>query len=207
MQITPFDFSGKTEADVESGFIYAIKHPNGKTKIGFSINPGQRIPTIESIGCFKAKQVFISEKTLFPRIVELFFHNKFKDRRVIGEWFSVDFKEVVSTIKDCWGNKEIREAIATAVEEEQKNNILLKDLANSIAEPINIGLKKIKSREIAEFLKLLNLEIFERTTKAMSEKIIFLESIISSYERAILSTGSEFNRQINLVRDYLHKQK
>lgn len=68
-------------------------------KIGVSINPKERVMGICSIGGFKARRVFISEPLRAFKIVEAYYHKKYEDKRVIGEWFSVDFEDAKSSFK------------------------------------------------------------------------------------------------------------
>jgi hypothetical protein len=67
-----------------------VNKANNRYKIGESINPKGRLVTLRSEEpeiefLYSCKSSIVSEKEL---------HNKFKEKRHIGEWFNLDFKDL-----------------------------------------------------------------------------------------------------------------
>lgn len=81
------------------GHVYIIEKKKEFIKIGISVNPKERIKHICSIGGFRQKRVFISEPMHAFKKVEAYYHNKYKDRNLIGEWFSVPFEEAKTSFE------------------------------------------------------------------------------------------------------------
>ena len=80
-----------------SGYLYIIQKKNKLVKIGISKNPEKRISAIETHNGEVSVNKFVSEKLLNYMEIEKLMHNNFKDFRVRGEWFNVDFNIVVET--------------------------------------------------------------------------------------------------------------
>jgi len=74
-----------------SGYLYIIQKKNKLVKIGISKNPEKRINAIETHNGEQSVKKFVSKKLLNYMEVEKKMHNYFKDFRVRGEWFNVDF--------------------------------------------------------------------------------------------------------------------
>lgn len=85
--------------NVKSGFVYFIKADSGKIKIGWSVDPIERLKTLQTgspeiltlIGCIRG-----------TREDEGVFHRMFKHYRLHCEWFSYD-ENLLEYIKerDC----------------------------------------------------------------------------------------------------------
>lgn len=83
-----------------SGCVYIIESGKDEIKVGRSTNPQVRIRVIETQGNMKIKRHFISDPYPFYRDLETSFHREYKKTRGIGEWFSLDFDEAVSFMKN-----------------------------------------------------------------------------------------------------------
>ena len=75
--------------DPVQGYIYIIRNINGY-KIGSSINPKQRIRTIETQQGCNVEIIAISDKRYDYKIKENELHNLYKNKNIIGEYFNLD---------------------------------------------------------------------------------------------------------------------
>lgn len=89
------DKAEKISDEENSGNIYIIQKKNKLVKIGISKNPKQRISAIETHNGEKSINIFISEKLKNYMEIEKLMHTYFKEFRVLGEWFNIDFDEAV----------------------------------------------------------------------------------------------------------------
>lgn len=72
-----------------SGYVYAIKHPDGYMKIGRSGSPEERCRTLQAgspYDLWVAAKVPVHD----PARVEAEIHSYFEEKRVRGEWFDFD---------------------------------------------------------------------------------------------------------------------
>ena len=75
-----------------TGHVYLLKH--GKTyKIGCSKDASQRYKQIRVQMPYKTEEVHVIE-TDDPSGIEAYWHNRFKDRRLEGEWFNLSASDV-----------------------------------------------------------------------------------------------------------------
>ena len=92
--------------------IYVIER-DGHVKIGRSVNPTQRIRTLETQGGFSVSRAWISLPTDFCVNAELRIHQALVNHRHIGEWFKVDFDIAVASaiqhINSCENGIEVQE--------------------------------------------------------------------------------------------------
>jgi hypothetical protein len=85
----------------EQQYIYAIAHPHGYVKIGYSKNPQQRLSTHQTGSPYNLwilAQVPVNE----PREVESELHDYFDDRVERGEWFEfgyADYDDLVDIVR------------------------------------------------------------------------------------------------------------
>ena len=84
----------------KNGYVYVIKNEHNKVKIGKSLRPKKRIYEITRMGCIKIIEKYITEKLINYGEFELFLHQRFKNNRIVGEWFSADFVKIVSCVKE-----------------------------------------------------------------------------------------------------------
>lgn len=88
------------EAERANGHIYVIERRcDGAVKIGRSSCPSGRIFTLSSQGGFEVKRQFESQRCSNPSELEAFLHRTFADRRIGGEWFAIDWSDVVDVAK------------------------------------------------------------------------------------------------------------
>ena len=86
----------------ENNYVYFIKNNiNGYIKIGHTSNLKNRINQINSIffsyfGTMEYVEIIRIIDTSFipPNKIEKYFHNKYKDKRKFGEWFSLSDKDI-----------------------------------------------------------------------------------------------------------------
>lgn len=82
----------------KNGHVYIIEKPNGNIKIGKSRNPQSRFCQISQIGGFEIKRTYVSEKCSNYSEIEALMHSIFSSKRVIGEWFKVNFDVAVKKL-------------------------------------------------------------------------------------------------------------
>jgi hypothetical protein len=80
------------------GHVYIIKSDDC-VKIGISTDVAKRIRSIRTQSGRNIDRVFVSESCSNYYSVEAKLHRHFKDKRLHGEWFKVDFESVVHELK------------------------------------------------------------------------------------------------------------
>ena len=82
------------------GYVYAVKNSfTMLTKIGFTTNPATRIRSLETGGGVALNVICVVETHADPKSVETTIHKELELFRRLGEWFDVDEKTVLTTIK------------------------------------------------------------------------------------------------------------
>lgn len=79
--------------------IYVIERPDGLVKIGRSVSPSPRIHKLAMQGGFELSRAWMSLPGLFSGDAELYAHQELAHRRVVGEWFDIDFDEAVECVE------------------------------------------------------------------------------------------------------------
>lgn len=79
--------------------VYVIESESGLVKIGIAQNPRARSAAISTQSSFKLKRTFFTNKCSNAGDVEHAAHMFFKDKRVHGEWFEIEFEEAVQKVK------------------------------------------------------------------------------------------------------------
>jgi hypothetical protein len=80
---------------MQKGHLYIIQSEEGPVKIGISINPDHRIASIETgSGRYIVRQ-FVSPAIPAYDELEKEMHRHYQDKRLRGEWFSIDYQEAV----------------------------------------------------------------------------------------------------------------
>ena len=85
--------------------IYIFKAETGECKIGVSNNVDKRRSAIEMQGGKPIIELFYTTKCFNAYEIENIMHKHFADRRLIGEWFDVDFDNAVSVLKEEFNKK------------------------------------------------------------------------------------------------------
>ena len=81
------------------GYVYIIETEDGNIKIGKSKAPSKRINSIESSLNIKICKTFVSYKHENFSETEVRLHEKYRMKRISGEWFSVDFEEAKKSLQ------------------------------------------------------------------------------------------------------------
>lgn len=82
--------------------LYIIENQNGDVKIGVGANPEQRKKVIESqMGC-RITRMYETEDCYNPYEVKKVILKHYEKRNLFGEWFAVDFNDMVSTLKKAF---------------------------------------------------------------------------------------------------------
>ena len=85
--------------------IYIFKAETGECKIGVSNNVDKRRSAIEMQGGKPIIELFYTTKCFNAYEIENIMHKHFADKRLIGEWFDVDFDNAVSVLKEEFNKK------------------------------------------------------------------------------------------------------
>lgn len=86
---------GDTYSDI--GYVYIIETKEG-VKIGSTVDPKTRIKTIVQTSGLLPINIALSERCSNFRQIERSLQTIFSSKRKIGEWFKVDFNEVVAEL-------------------------------------------------------------------------------------------------------------
>ncbi len=85
---------------VISGVVYVVQlEGHDLVKIGSSNNPARRLSQISTQSGLRIKRSYISEVHNNYKWNERRLHKRYKHRRRHGEYFALDFEEVVEKIK------------------------------------------------------------------------------------------------------------
>lgn len=125
--------------------IYALENEHGNVKIGVTQNFESRKRTIETISGHKITKAFCTRPCSNGYFLEKQLHLLFKNNRIRGEWFRVDFRMVVYEIERLFSDKAVFE------DEETPNINALCDLCG-ISEQQN-GFVTAKSFEVADLVE------------------------------------------------------
>lgn len=87
--------------DVPLKHVYIIQKPDGAIKIGISQQPEIRISNLEHSGCFKTERKYVSKPCSNANVIENELHKLYKEGRIHGEWFMVDFDDCVKSLEQC----------------------------------------------------------------------------------------------------------
>jgi len=81
------NFSNDVEDDNE--YVYAIGHPHGFVKIGFSTDPENRFDRLQTGSPYEL-WIIVQLPVKEPREIESELHEHFAEKHVRGEWFDLD---------------------------------------------------------------------------------------------------------------------
>lgn len=90
--------------------VYVMEAESGLIKIGVSCNPKVRTKNIATQSGFRITKEFHTKKCSNALALEKELHAFFKDFRVFGEWFKVDFDTAVNKVKSLFDEKNEGEA-------------------------------------------------------------------------------------------------
>ena len=121
-----------------TGYVYIIENENGRVKIGKSTNPKVRVMSIKSQSGYNIISSHFSPPLYQYSELESYLHGIFKESRVIGEWFDINYETVVSYFESLdlsrWNIEPTKE------EKEKTSNFikyLIKDLDECLQNCIN----------------------------------------------------------------------
>ena len=85
---------------ISAGWIYIISNESfpGIYKIGLSANPESRVKNYQMYNPLHRYIMEFKVKTKDSRGTEGIIHNHFSDKRVFGEWFSINLDEAITYI-------------------------------------------------------------------------------------------------------------
>ena len=78
--------------------VYILQRPDGLIKVGFSTDPTKRLRNLETQGGFDAVNAWVSIPSENAKSAEHKAHESMADRRVIGEWFNVEFDDALNAV-------------------------------------------------------------------------------------------------------------
>lgn len=158
-----------------TGYVYIIENENGRVKIGKSTNPKSRVMNIRSQSGYNIVNSHFSPPLYQYSELESYLHDTFKERRVIGEWFDISYKTVVSYFKSLdlskWN-------IETNDEEGENTNgfvgYLIKDLDECLQNCTN-GLRPADIAKINEIL-----DDMDHASDKIDKRSIVIEKYINN---------------------------
>lgn len=80
-------------------YLYALEFTNGTVKIGITKEKEKRMKAISSASGMNITRSYFTEKIEQVQNLETELHRYFKDKRLNGEFFDIDFEEAVTQIK------------------------------------------------------------------------------------------------------------
>lgn len=95
--------------------VYVMKSSDGSVKIGVSKNVEKRKKTLESTFGITMLEMYNTELCSNSYEIESLMHDMFSDFKIHGEWFCVDYRKAVLSLRDLFKKAEI-------LEEESKND-------------------------------------------------------------------------------------
>lgn len=82
-----------------SGYVYAIKAPDGQIKVGVSANPRQRLSAVKMQRGKGCEIIHLTNELAYPSGVEREAHRLLANRQIGGgEWFAAEAQDVVAAI-------------------------------------------------------------------------------------------------------------
>ena len=87
-------------------YVYVLEKEPCFCKIGATNNPKDRISVLETQGGFYAKRIALFGPFDVPNDCEVAAHRLFSNKRAIGEWFTVSYEEIVSSLCSLFGHSE-----------------------------------------------------------------------------------------------------
>lgn len=190
-----------------NGYVYVIDNGN-LVKVGVSINPIDRISRLEMSGGFKCENVFISDEMERYEVVEKMTHEYLSDKRVVGEWFDVDFSVAVDAVKN-----EISK-IAFYGDDQQEEEC--KDFVECEYSEFDFKLFKVMSRELigispvaavsVSFLRFKDVvSDLELMNYCNSIAIIHGDKFINMEDLSAFVFASGFDANANIIgKSYVH---
>lgn len=82
--------------------VYVLLSKNGNVKIGVSKNIVKRIAAIEGASGYKIEDYYITEKCSNSYAIEHMAHEYFRNGRLFGEWFNIDFNDAINVVKSLY---------------------------------------------------------------------------------------------------------
>ena len=83
-------------------YVYIIENvDNGAIKIGVGNNPDGRLKQLQTGSVSELELVYRSNLCSNAFEVEKFMHDKFSDKHIRGEWYSIDKTEVINELEKC----------------------------------------------------------------------------------------------------------
>lgn len=96
-------------SDEFKAYVYIIKFSSGNIKIGWSTNPSQRVKQLSNSnsGGFYPIDITISQQTIIADRLEQYLHNKFRQYRVSGEFFSgISYEDIVNELNHILNDRQ-----------------------------------------------------------------------------------------------------
>lgn len=79
--------------------VYVVENQHGHVKIGVSQDVQGRISTLSNQGGFKVNNMYATEHCSNAYQLENRLHKQFKEKKINGEWFSIEFNLAVNAVK------------------------------------------------------------------------------------------------------------
>src|SRR5215469_10025054 len=138
ISFSPNDFKiNRPRKPIEGSFVYVIKAPNDRVKIGVTKNPSARLAALQTGSHTRLRFAFIGCTAGEGYDIEGAAHNVLTAYRLEGEWFDVPVEMAIAAVTSCaWKLGHRLEIISQeqadkvlaigAKEDEQKTSLLLR---------------------------------------------------------------------------------
>lgn len=94
-QLASYILEVKLAQDKDKGHLYVIRNTEtGRCKIGFSKSPEKRLKDLQTGADALLEIAYQTPEVLAPKEVERILHDKFAERRAVGEWFNVTLDDI-----------------------------------------------------------------------------------------------------------------
>ena len=105
ISFSPNDFikrsSGRRSEPIEGSFVYVIKAPNDRVKIGVTKNPSARLKALQTGSHAPLRFAFIGCTPGEGYDIEQAAHNVLATYRLAGEWFDVPAEMAIAAVISC----------------------------------------------------------------------------------------------------------
>lgn len=88
-----------TKPSLKNKYLYVLEFPNGTVKIGITKEKGKRMKAISSASGMDITRSYFTGKIDNVQNLEAELHRHFKDKRLNGEFFDVDFESAVAEVE------------------------------------------------------------------------------------------------------------
>ena len=102
--------------------VYVILAKDNTVKVGITSNFKRRMQEIQSTSGKKIVEYYKTDECSNAERIEALVKNEFKDKHILGEWFSCDFEEIRNSVKRSYDKYSCLNFVSKAEYEEKANS-------------------------------------------------------------------------------------